>query len=99
MTAPADTFIDPRMDQDADIRRANLAEREHINRAISDAAQLLLSLRAWASPAEARAMISAIRSVAYGHAQIMDATDAHEAVEFRERHACQRRGPFAGLRG
>jgi hypothetical protein len=97
ITTPAAAWSDP--DHDPDIRRQNMAERTRINTALSDAAQLLLSLREWASPEEATAMISAIQAVAYGHAQIMEACDAHE-TEVRLRHyARQRRSPhFAGLR-
>jgi hypothetical protein len=79
-TTPAAAWAsDPTTAQAPDIRKANLAERSRINRALSDAAQTLLSLRDWASPEEARTMISAIQSVAYSHAQMQDATEAHDA--------------------
>jgi hypothetical protein len=81
ITTPASAWAsDPSTEQHPDIRRANLAERSRINRALGDAAQVLLSLRDWASPEEARAMISAIQSVAYTHAQMQEATEAHDTV-------------------
>jgi hypothetical protein len=79
-TTPAAAWADdPSTEQDAAIRRANLAERRDIADRISDAAQVLLSLRQWVSPEEARAMISAIQSVAHSYAQMQDACDAHDA--------------------
>jgi hypothetical protein len=80
-TTPAAAWADdPATGQPADLRKANLAERGRINRDLGDAAQVLLSLRDWASPEEARAMISAIQSVAYTYAQMQDATEAHDAL-------------------
>jgi hypothetical protein len=80
-TTPAAAWADdPTTGQAPDIRRANLAQRRDISDRISDAAQMLLSLRQWASPEEATAMISAIQSVAYTHAQMQDACGAHDAV-------------------
>jgi hypothetical protein len=99
MTMPATATTDPRLDQDPDIRRQNLAQRARINTALGDAAQTLLSLRQWATPEEAMLMISAIQSVAWTHSQIMEATEAHETEEMHRRYARQWRSPFfAGLR-
>jgi hypothetical protein len=98
-TAPAAAWqTDPSTEQAPDLRRANLAERSRINRDLGDAAQVLLSLRDWASPEEARSMISAIQSVAYGHAQIIDACEAHEAEQRSAHFPRQFRGSFLGLR-
>jgi hypothetical protein len=80
-TAPHSSWAnDPSLEQAPDIRRANLEQRRDIAERISDGAQLLLSLRQWASPEEARAMISAIESVAYTYAQMQEATEAHDAL-------------------
>jgi hypothetical protein len=74
------------MAQASDIRRRNLAERSRIAHDLGDAAQTLLSLRDWASPEQARAMISVIQAIAWDHAQIMEAHDAHETLQLRNRH-------------
>jgi hypothetical protein len=99
-TAPAAAWSDPRLDHDPNIRRAKLAARQDISARISDAAQTLLGLRAWASPEQATLLISTIEAVAWEHSQMIEAQDAHDAAEMRQRLARDYgRSGFAGLRG